>query len=102
MPPTRVNTHTGALMAKESSPTKTEEAPRFNNSHGWATCWVQVPIFESRLANQNVPNRRVRKRRMDSRKAVSGIGLFEGMSSERLSSAISNGPLAGDGSGNVP
>ncbi len=35
-------------------------------SNGSATCCAQVPMFESRLATQNVPNRLVPSRRSES------------------------------------
>ena len=42
------------------------DAPRLSNNHGCATCWTQVPMLDSRLANQNVAKRRVRNSPMDS------------------------------------
>ena len=69
-PPTRVSNQTGAFDANESSPIKNDDAPRVSSSHGSATCWAQVPMLESRLANQKVPKRRVASRLSDSRKLL--------------------------------
>src|SRR5713101_7724747 len=77
-PPTRVSSHTGAFMAKESRPIRNDDAPRVSSSHGSATCWAQVPMLESRLANQKVPKRRVASRRSDSPK-VRIMGAPDGL-----------------------
>src|ERR1035437_2528221 len=69
-PPASVSSHTGAFIANESRPIRNEDAPSVSSSHGSATCWAQVPMLESRLANQKVPNRRVARRLSDSRKVL--------------------------------
>ena len=66
-PPTSVSSNTGALIANASSPIRNDDAPRLSSSHGSATCCAQVPMFDSRLANQNVPKRRVRSSANDRR-----------------------------------
>src|ERR1039458_7873041 len=68
-PPAIVSSHTGAPSAKLSRPTTKEEALRLSSSQGCATCCAQVPMFDSRLAKQNVPKRLVRRSRSDSSKA---------------------------------
>lgn len=52
---------------KESSPIGNGDAPRLSSSQGSATCWAKVPRFDSRLADQNVPKRRVQRRLNDAR-----------------------------------
>jgi hypothetical protein len=69
-PPASVSSNTGAFIANESSPIRNDDAPSVSRSHGSATCWAQVPMLESRLANQKVPNRRVASRASDSRKVL--------------------------------
>lgn len=49
------------------------EAPRLSSSHGCATCCTQVPILESRQANQNVPKRRVRRSLIELLKVLVGL-----------------------------
>ena len=66
-----VSSHTGAFMANESRPMRNDDAPSVSSSHGSATCCAQVPMLESRLANQKVPKRRVASRRSESRKVSS-------------------------------
>ena len=61
-PPISVNIQTGAAVANESRPIKNDDAPRLSRSHGSATCCAHVPRLDRRLAKQNVPKRRVRRR----------------------------------------
>ena len=55
----------GAPSAKVSSPTRKDDAPKLSISHGCAIFWAHVPILESKLAKQKVPNRRVSLKRSD-------------------------------------
>ena len=73
MPPTSVRIHTGAEMAKASRPIRNDDAPRLRSNQGSATCCAQVPMFESRLAKQKVPKRRVRSRLREFLKALIGF-----------------------------
>ena len=68
-PPASVRSQAGAASTKASSPITKDDAPRLSSSHGSATCWAQVPIFERRLAKTNVPKRRVCKSASDLSKA---------------------------------
>ena len=69
-PPASVSSSTGAFIANESRPIRNEDAPRVSNSQGSATCCAHVPMLESRLANQKVPNRRVASRLSEPRKVL--------------------------------
>ena len=73
-PPTSVSAQTGALIANASSPIRKGDAPRVSSNQGCATFCAQVPMFDSRIANQNAPNRGVRRSRRDSRNALVGMG----------------------------
>jgi hypothetical protein len=57
-------------MANESSPIRNDDAPRVSNSQGSATCCTQVPMLDNRLANQNVPKRRVPSKLREARNVV--------------------------------
>ena len=80
-PPTSVNPQAGASIAKASRPTRNDEPLSESISHGCATCCAQVPMFERRLATQNVPKRRVRSRAIEARKvsAVPGTATMAAM-----------------------
>ena len=68
--PTSVSSHTGAFIANEPSPIRNDDAPSVSSRQGSATCWAHVPMLESRLANQNVPKRRVASSPSDSRNVL--------------------------------
>jgi hypothetical protein len=69
-PPAKVRSHTGAFIANESSPIRNDDAPRVSNSQGSATCCAHVPILDNKLANQNVPKRRVPNKLKDARNVL--------------------------------
>lgn len=58
-PPNGVKSQAGAARTNASKPITNEDAPRLRRSHGSATCCVHVPIFDRKLANQNVLKRLV-------------------------------------------
>src|SRR5579862_4291929 len=73
-PPASVSKSTGAFIANESRPIRNDDAPSVSRSHGSATCCAHVPMLDKRLANQNVPNRRVPRRRSEARNVVIQAG----------------------------
>ena len=75
-PPSSVSSNTGAPKAKASNPRMSGGAPKLSNTQGWATCWLQVPIFDKKLANQNVPKRLLFNNWTDSTHALEELGVL--------------------------